>query len=65
VLGVSKINHRLISHLKEPKNSVKDLSVYTTREVAICDDLLVTLLILVTEWYVFHDEMYVFVISCK
>jgi hypothetical protein len=65
VLGVSKINHRLISHLKEPQNSVKDLLVYTTREVAICDDLLVTLLILVTEWYVFHDEMYVFVISCK
>jgi hypothetical protein len=36
----------------------------TTRKVA-CDDLLVTLLNLVTEWYVFHDEMYVFVISCK
>jgi hypothetical protein len=27
VLGVSKINHRLINHLKEPKNSLKGLSV--------------------------------------
>jgi hypothetical protein len=45
--------------------TLRTVRPYTTREVAICDDLLVTLLILVTKWYVFHDEMYVFVISCK
>jgi hypothetical protein len=28
----------------------------------ISDDLLGTLLTLVTEWYVFHDEMFIFVI---
>jgi hypothetical protein len=39
--------------------------VPTSRNMIICDVLLVTLLILVTEWYVFHDEMSVFVISCK
>jgi hypothetical protein len=42
-----------------------DLVSLTSRNMIICDILLVTLLILVTEWYVFHDEMSVFVISCK
>jgi hypothetical protein len=37
----------------------------TTRKVIISDDLLVTLLTLVTGWYVFHDEMSIFVISCE
>jgi hypothetical protein len=37
----------------------------TTRKVIISDDLLVTLLTLVIEWYVFHDEMSIFVISCE
>jgi hypothetical protein len=37
----------------------------TTRKVITSDDLLVTLLTLVTEWYVFHDEMSIFVISCE
>jgi hypothetical protein len=44
-----------------PGDQIRD----TSRNMIICDVLLVTLLILVTEWYVFHDEMYVFVISCK
>lgn len=35
----------------------------TTRKVIISDDLLVTLLNLVTEWYVFNDEVLSFVIS--
>jgi hypothetical protein len=35
---------------------------FTTRKVFISDDLLVTLQTLVTEWYVFHDEMSIFVI---
>jgi hypothetical protein len=38
---------------------------YTTRKVAICDDLLVTLLTFVTEWYVFYDEISIFVIGGK
>jgi hypothetical protein len=36
----------------------------TTRKVFINDDFLVMLQTLVTEWYVFHDEMSIFVISC-
>jgi hypothetical protein len=36
----------------------------TTRKVFISDDLLVTLQTLITKWYVFHDEMSIFVISC-
>jgi hypothetical protein len=39
-------------------------SRHTTRKVFISDDLLVTLQTLVTEWYVFHEEMSIFVISC-
>jgi hypothetical protein len=35
----------------------------TTRKVIISNDLLVTLLNLVTEWYVFNDEVLSFVIS--
>jgi hypothetical protein len=38
---------------------------HTTRKVIISDDLLVMLLTLVIEWYVFHDEMSIFVISCE
>jgi hypothetical protein len=37
----------------------------TTRKVAICDDLLVTLLTFVTEWYVLYDEFSNFVIGGK
>jgi hypothetical protein len=37
----------------------------TTRKVIISDDLLVTLLTLVTEWYEIHDKMSIFVISCE
>jgi hypothetical protein len=39
--------------------------VDTTRKVAICDDLLVTLLTFVTEWYVLYDEFSNFVIGGK
>jgi hypothetical protein len=38
--------------------------LFTTRKVFISDDLLVMLQTLVTQWYVFHDEMSIFVISC-
>jgi hypothetical protein len=38
---------------------------FTTRKVAICDDLLVTLLTFVTEWYVLYDEFSNFVIGGK
>jgi hypothetical protein len=38
-------------------------SALTTRKVIISDDLLVTLLNLVTEWYVFNDEVLSFIIS--
>jgi hypothetical protein len=38
---------------------------YTTRKVAICDDLLVTLLTFVIEWYVLYDELSNFVIGGK
>jgi hypothetical protein len=38
---------------------------FTTRNVAICDDLLVTLLTFVTEWYVIYDETSIFVIGAK
>jgi hypothetical protein len=38
---------------------------YTTIKVAICDDLLVTLLTFVTEWYVLYDEFSNFVIGGK
>jgi hypothetical protein len=37
----------------------------TTRKVAICDDLLVTLLTFVIEWYVLYDEFSNFVIGGK
>jgi hypothetical protein len=37
----------------------------TTRKVAICDDLLVTLLTFVTEWYVLSDEFSNFFIGGK
>jgi hypothetical protein len=35
----------------------------TTRKVVICDDLLVTLLTFVTEWYVLYDKFSNFVIG--
>jgi hypothetical protein len=38
---------------------------HTTRKVAIYDDLLVTLLTFVTEWYVLYDEFSNFVIGGK
>jgi hypothetical protein len=38
---------------------------HTTTKVAICDDLLVTLLTFVTEWYVLYDEFSNFVIGGK
>jgi hypothetical protein len=41
------------------------ISLDTTRKVAICDDLLVTLLTFVTEWYVLYDEFSNFVIGDK
>jgi hypothetical protein len=41
------------------------VSEITTRKVIISDDLLVTLLTLVTEWYEIHDKMSIFVISCE
>jgi hypothetical protein len=52
------------------KGSSKQIGVktgvgYTTRKVAICDDLLVTLLTFVTEWYVLYDEFSNFVIGGK
>jgi hypothetical protein len=37
----------------------------TTRNVAICDDLLVTPLTFVIEWYVICDEISIFVIGAK
>jgi hypothetical protein len=37
----------------------------TSRNVAICDDLLVTPLTFVTEWYVICDEISIFVIGAK
>jgi hypothetical protein len=40
----------------------KHVAHNTTRKVAICDDLLMTLLTFVTEWYVFYDEISIFVI---
>jgi hypothetical protein len=40
-------------------------ALITTRKVAICDDLLVTLLTFVTEWYVLYDEFSNFVIGGK
>jgi hypothetical protein len=44
--------------------SLKTFPEDTARKVFISDDLLVTLQTLVTEWYVFYDEMSIFVISC-
>jgi hypothetical protein len=40
-------------------------TTFTTRNVAICDDLLVTPLTFVTEWYVICDEISIFVIGAK
>jgi hypothetical protein len=40
----------------------RQATTHTTRKVAICDDLLMTLLTFVTEWYVFYDEISIFVI---
>jgi hypothetical protein len=37
----------------------------TTRKVAICDDLLVTLLTFIAEWYVIYDKISIFVIGGK
>jgi pyrimidine operon attenuation protein/uracil phosphoribosyltransferase len=37
----------------------------TTRNVAICDDLLMTPRTFVTEWYVICDEISIFVIGAK
>jgi hypothetical protein len=41
------------------------VTTFTTRNVAICDDLLVTPLTFVTEWYVIYDEISIFVIGAK
>jgi hypothetical protein len=43
----------------------KILRIRTTREVAICDDLLVTLVTFVTEWFVIYDEISIFIIGGK
>jgi hypothetical protein len=43
----------------------KDMFLITTRNVAICDDLLVTPLTFVIEWYVICDEISIFVIGAK
>jgi hypothetical protein len=51
--------HKVVS--KTRKNKFR---TDTTRKVFISDDLLVTLQTLVTEWYVFHDKMSIFVVSC-
>jgi hypothetical protein len=37
----------------------------TTRNVAICDDLLVMPLTFITKWYVICDEISIFVIGAK
>jgi hypothetical protein len=37
----------------------------TTRNLAICDDLLVTPLTFVIEWFVMCDEISIFVIGAK
>jgi hypothetical protein len=38
---------------------------FTTRNVAICDNLLVTPLTFITEWYVIGDEISIFFIGAK
>jgi hypothetical protein len=51
--------------LEELDDTTKGLESFTTRNVAICDDLLVTPLTFVIEWYVICDEISIFVIGAK
>jgi hypothetical protein len=64
VCGGSPENHRVtrLSHKAEAEDRA---CLSTTRNVAIYDDLLVTPLTIVIEWYVICDEISIFVIGGK
>jgi hypothetical protein len=50
---------------KTCQDHIKEFTHDTTRKVAICDDLVMTLLTFVTEWYVLYDEFSNFFIGAK
>jgi chromosome segregation ATPase len=58
-------NSKLLQDVNGKARCLQLRTLLTTRNVAICDDLLVTPLTFVIEWYVICDEISIFVIGAK